>query len=1271
MLILVSFSSIATDYTEQDTLSNPAAEDLDAPPRTSGNLDVEHCYSDVNTHGHGAVNPDIEPSARTGTRASPESYIFYDDFETGTDGWTITDLDAGNGADYWASTTDRPCYGSSSLYCAGVGGTTGSHTIYYDTAEYAEQIDGWTVGDYNTADGEDYWGPSTVRYSPASPSNSYYCSAVGSVASITDWESGQNTTDVAIPDDGSWTYSAIVIDSAPAGAIVTSVDVHILVQHTYVSDLIVELNDFDLTYNYRLWDNYGTSTDGGFDDDIDDDWDIDLTVTGISDFNGELINQEWDLWVQDTWTGDTGYIDEWWIEIDYTNPDQHYDDFMDAYMKKEVDLTGQTGCSLSYHYWLDIEDGYDYAYVKMATTNYADPNDPGWTTVDTLSDNYDSGDYDDTWDGIWWSSGSLDISAFDGQRAYILFQIHSDGLQVREGWYIDNIEITGTGNEYDDYMDSYAEVTVDLTGYSNAYLACVFWMDAEDFYDTFRISVNRGAGWRDLLLLNDGADEYQYDAYDPDIYARIWWQTDHLDLTPECGYSNVQIRLWFTSDLSTTREGIYIDEFEIASVFFYDDMESGTNEWTSTHSTQPNWHQVSTDYYSFDTSWWCGSDGTGEYGNGMDEYLTHSFDLTYAEAATLQFLLTGRTEQDFDFLFIGISVDNGNSWDYYGGLTGDYSDGWYSVEIDLSGYTRHTALVTFDFYSDKTATDIGFWIDDVNIFGTVDLTPPSQVLNLRVTAPPQGRALDIQWDANVEFDISGYNIYRSLVSGSSYSLIATSSTNSYLDTGLTDGTTYYYVISAFDIAGNEGIQSAEDSGVPADTTPPAAVAEVYAEDLGIGGLVNISWLPGVEPDIAGYRIYYDTINFNLTTSATYYLGSPDDNQSATWCHVSGLTNDIQYYFGVTAIDKSSNENTSILKSAVVTPTDHTPPTVNIDTPGEGTTHSGQVRIIVYAADDCGIKCVYVSIDKGPPQPCIQTAFGWEYMWDSTTVADGTHTIDANATDNNGNIGYSTDISVEIDNTAPDPPSDLQITLSGNDIMLSWGPSPSPDFSHYTIYRDISPDISYSTPYNTTTGNSWTDIGAGDGDWQNYFYVVRAVDDVGNEDANEIKVGKFVKSLVEGWNLVSTPLILQDNSLTSVLQTVSWDYAQYYNASDTTDHWKTNSIYRPDVLDDLWTLNYTNALWMNVSVVGDHMITVGLVPTITSIQLETGWNFVGYSCFTDQTVEEALSGIPYEMVEAFDPVAPYGLNVMAGSDTMSCGNGYWIKVSSGCVWTISN
>jgi hypothetical protein len=100
--------------------------------------------------------------------------------------------------------------------------------------------------------------------------------------------------------------------------------------------------------------------------------------------------------------------------------------------------------------------------------------------------------------------------------------------------------------------------------------------------------------------------------------------------------------------------------------------------------------------------------------------------------------------------------------------------------------------------------------------GGGDTTPPSQVTGLTATAASSTQ-IDLSWNPNPTADgVASYNIYRGTTAG--FTVIpgttpptATSNTNSYSNTGLTQSTTYYFRVAAVDAAGNIGLPSSESS----------------------------------------------------------------------------------------------------------------------------------------------------------------------------------------------------------------------------------------------------------------------------------------------------------------------------------------------------------------------------------------------------------------------------------------------------------------------------
>lgn len=110
-----------------------------------------------------------------------------------------------------------------------------------------------------------------------------------------------------------------------------------------------------------------------------------------------------------------------------------------------------------------------------------------------------------------------------------------------------------------------------------------------------------------------------------------------------------------------------------------------------------------------------------------------------------------------------------------------------------------------------------FWgygkLDAKAAFDAAPNPPPASPEGL--SAGPGDGSMALTWTAGQELDIDGYHVYRSTTSGSGFTRLTSSfvRTPSFSDTGLTNGTTYFYRVSSVDTKGQEGAPSAETSAV--------------------------------------------------------------------------------------------------------------------------------------------------------------------------------------------------------------------------------------------------------------------------------------------------------------------------------------------------------------------------------------------------------------------------------------------------------------------------
>ncbi len=116
-------------------------------------------------------------------------------------------------------------------------------------------------------------------------------------------------------------------------------------------------------------------------------------------------------------------------------------------------------------------------------------------------------------------------------------------------------------------------------------------------------------------------------------------------------------------------------------------------------------------------------------------------------------------------------------------------------------------------------------------------------------------SVSLDWNDNIESNLSGYTIYRSQTQGGPYTLIQNVTASQYVDNTVNNGTTYYYVVTAENTSANESGYSNEDSALPPDLTDDdkinledfAKVAEAWltTHDMTDLSVVAENWLLGI------------------------------------------------------------------------------------------------------------------------------------------------------------------------------------------------------------------------------------------------------------------------------------------------------------------------------------------------------------------------------------------------------------------------------------------
>jgi fibronectin type 3 domain-containing protein len=267
------------------------------------------------------------------------------------------------------------------------------------------------------------------------------------------------------------------------------------------------------------------------------------------------------------------------------------------------------------------------------------------------------------------------------------------------------------------------------------------------------------------------------------------------------------------------------------------------------------------------------------------------------------------------------------------------------------------------FYVVSAYNSAGQSANSAEVNATPGLPMPASPTGLVATA---GNAqVSLTWTASS--GATSYHVKRSTTSGAETQISSPTST-SYTDTGLTNGTKYFYVVSAANSGGESAISSEVSATPSAPSTTPATPTGLQA--TGGNAQVSLSW--NASTGAASYDVKRSTTNGGPYSTA---VASPTTTNYTDTTATNGTT----YYYVVSAVNTAGQSANSAQASA--TPAN---PTANVTI----TINPAQTKPIspwIYGIN------FYSGVTAAPPQLTFDRAGGnrWTaYNWETNASNAG-------------------------------------------------------------------------------------------------------------------------------------------------------------------------------------------------------------------------------------------------------------------------------------------
>ncbi len=363
---------------------------------------------------------------------------------------------------------------------------------------------------------------------------------------------------------------------------------------------------------------------------------------------------------------------------------------------------------------------------------------------------------------------------------------------------------------------------------------------------------------------------------------------------------------WSVQDQNTCGVGAWAEPFHFATanlgVSFADDIESGDANWTHAAELGTDHWVISSDQSHSPTHAWFVPDDS----DITDSRLWTTEPITVGGGSQLSFWHLYQFEgANYDGAVLEISTDGGGSWDDlgpyitlngYNGVVGtSYSNplggrnawvgdlaGWMQVEVDLNNFAGEEVIIRWRIGCDSSVSDVGWYIDDVQITSPLPANPAPALLSI---SPTVGSA-----ESDTPVVITGTNFVTTpvLMLGETWLISVTQVSptvlNAVVPAGIPAGT---YDLTLFNGDCQENVLPAAFTievpitGLAAQSDSPTLLGETttFTATVSAGSNITFTWNFGddsaPEQGANVTHTYAEPGEYTVTVTASNALGSEE------------------------------------------------------------------------------------------------------------------------------------------------------------------------------------------------------------------------------------------------------------------------------------------------------------------------------------------------------------------------------------------------------------